>query len=84
MLLSLKFFSAGHLLVRRPRCSLYSELLDESEHVEWLHWWKRSVVIVRFMNLLSSWLYPYSLARQDASYILFVDYNYICYCVKNS
>ena len=37
--------------------ALYSELLNESEHVEWLHWWKRSVVMVSFMNLLSSRLF---------------------------
>ena len=50
--------------------ALYSELLNEFEQVEWLHSWKRSVVMVSFMNLLSSRLYPYSLARQDASYII--------------
>ena len=52
--------------------ALYSELLNEFEQVEWLHWWKRSVVMVSFMNLLSSRLYPYSLARQDASYIIYI------------
>ena len=57
--------------------ALYSELLNESEQVEWLHWWKRSVVMVSFMNLLSSRLYPTHIPwRGRTRHILYVDYNH--------
>ena len=34
----------------------YWDLLKESEQVVWLHWWKRSVVILNLINLLNSLL----------------------------
>ena len=55
--------------------ALYSELLNEFEQVEWLHWWKLSVVMVSFMNFLVHG-YTHIPWRGRTRHILYVDYNH--------